>query len=163
IMTPKSLLRHAAAVSPLKDLTAGHFLEIIDDETTGPARIRRVLLCSGKVYYDLLERRAEEGNRSVAIVPVGPFYPFPPDVLRRTLARYSEAQEWAWVQEESMNMGGWTFIEPRLRAMGWPLQYVGRDSSSSPATGSRKVHLREQKELVEAAISGPIPHLVRAT
>jgi 2-oxoglutarate dehydrogenase E1 component len=81
--------------------------------------------------------------------------------LRQALARYPHADEFVWVQEESMNMGGWTFMEPRLRAMGWTAKYIGRDSSASPATGSRKVHVREQRELVDAAIVGEAPHLVR--
>jgi 2-oxoglutarate dehydrogenase E1 component len=85
------------------------------------------------------------------------------DLLRQTLERYRKAKDWVWVQEESLNMGGWTFMEPRLRAMGYAPRYVGRDSSASPATGSRQIHLREQKELVEAALTGPVPHLVRAT
>jgi len=162
LMTPKSLLRHKAAVSPIDQLIAGHFEDIIDDSAADPEKIRRALFCSGKVYYDLFERRAKEGREDVAIVRVEQFYPFPYDLLRQALARYANAREWGWVQEESMNMGGWTFMEPRLREMGWPVKYVGRDKSASPATGSRKVHLREQEYLVEAAISGSIPRLVRA-
>ena len=162
LMTPKSLLRHKAAVSPLEEFTAGSFKEVLDDATSEPERIRRVLLCSGKVYYDLLARRAEAERDDVALVRVEQFYPFPLELLRQALLRYQHADEFIWVQEESMNMGGWTFMEPRLRAMGWTAKYIGRDSSASPATGSRKVHLREQKELVDAAIIGEAPHLVRA-
>jgi 2-oxoglutarate dehydrogenase E1 component len=162
LMTPKSLLRHKAAVSPVEDLTKGHFLEVLDDATADPGRVRRVVLCSGKVYYDLLERRAQEESGAVALVRVEQFYPFPVEPLRRILGRYRKAKEWVWAQEESLNMGGWTFMEPRLRALGGTVKYVGRDSSASPATGSRKIHLREQKELVEAAIAGTAPHLVRA-
>src|SRR5438874_11946089 len=91
------------------------------------------------------------------------FYPFPHDLLRRAFARYRKAKEWVWVQEESLNMGGWTFMEPRLRALGCEFKYVGRDASASPATGSRQIHVRQQKELVEAAITAPAPHLIRAT
>ena len=83
--------------------------------------------------------------------------------MRRTLDRYRKAREWIWAQEESQNMGGWTFMEPRLRAMGYGFEYVGRDASASPATGSHRVHLTEQKELVEAAIVGSAPHVVRAS
>jgi 2-oxoglutarate dehydrogenase E1 component len=164
LMTPKSLLRLKAATSSADELTTGRFHEVLDDTKADPQRVRRVLLCSGKVYYELAERRAQEENGgSVAIVRVEQFYPFPEEPLRKALARYRKAQEWVWVQEESQNMGGWTFMEPRLRAMGYAVAYVGRDASASPATGSHKVHLREQKELVEAAISGDVPHLVRAT
>src|SRR5207302_7611592 len=115
-----------------------------------------------KVFYDLLERRAEEEAGDVAIVRVEQLYPLHEELLRRTLSRYREAREWVWVQEESMNMGAWSFIEPRLRALGYGVQYVGRDASASPATGSRHVHLREQRELVEAAVTGRTPHVVRA-
>jgi 2-oxoglutarate dehydrogenase E1 component len=76
--------------------------------------------------------------------------------------RYRKAKDWVWVQEESLNMGAWTFMEPRLRAMEYPVKYVGRDASASPATGSHLVHAREQKELVEAAVVKAVPHLVRA-
>ncbi|HMC89192.1 MAG TPA: hypothetical protein VKI17_06575, partial [Gemmataceae bacterium] len=162
LMTPKSLLRHKAAVSPVQEFTAGTFQEVLDDRTNEPERIRRILLCSGKVYYDLLARRAEAERDDVALVRVEQFYPFPLEQLRQALVRYQHAEEFIWVQEESMNMGGWTFMEPRLRAMGWTTKYIGRDASASPATGSRKVHLREQKELVDAAIIGEAPHLVRA-
>jgi 2-oxoglutarate dehydrogenase E1 component len=163
LMTPKSLLRHKTAVSPLEELTSGHFFEVLDDTSVDPARVRRVVLCSGKIYYDLVEQRNKELAESVAIVRVEQFYPFPLDPIRRMLGRYRKAKEVLWVQEESLNMGYWTFMEPRLRALGCEVHYVGRDTSASTATGSRQVHLREQQELVEAAISGTAPHLVRAT
>jgi 2-oxoglutarate dehydrogenase E1 component len=162
VMTPKSLLRHKRALSPVDDLVVGHFHETLDDTAADPGRVRRVVLCSGKVYYDLLERRDDQETRDVAIVRVEQFFPFPHQQLERALARCRKAKEWVWVQEESMNMGGWTFMEPRLRAMGYDAKYVGRDASASPATGSRQIHLREQRELVEAAVSGSAPHLVRA-
>jgi 2-oxoglutarate dehydrogenase E1 component len=162
LMTPKSMLRLKAAVSPVEDFTKGYFLEVLDDTAADPNRVRRVLLCSGKVYYELAARRAEEEAGTVAVLRLEQFYPFPEEQLKRALSRYRKAQEWVWVQEESQNMGGWTFMEPRLRALGYAVEYVGRDASSSPATGSRTIHLREQKELVEAAITGTVPHLVRA-
>jgi 2-oxoglutarate dehydrogenase E1 component len=161
VMTPKSLLRHKAAVSPLDALTGDLFHEILDDTSADPSRVRRVLLCSGKVYYDLLEQRAKDEN-PVAIVRVEQFYPFAADQLQNAVKRFPKAREVVWVQEESLNMGGWHFMEPRLRALGMKVKYVGRDASASPATGSRHVHLREQKEIVETAISGMAPHLVRA-
>ena len=89
-------------------------------------------------------------------------YPFPVDPLREVMLRYRKSKEWVWVQEESLNMGAWTFMEPRLRALTGSVKYLGRDTSASPATGSLQVHKREQKELVEAAIGGTVPHLVRA-
>ncbi|MBY0527088.1 MAG: 2-oxoglutarate dehydrogenase E1 component [Gemmataceae bacterium] len=162
LMTPKSLLRHPAAVSPVDDFAKGRFHDVIDDENADVKRTRRVLLCSGKVYYDLRERQAAEQIDDVAIVRVEQLAPFPEESLRQTLTRYRAAKEWAWVQEESQNMGGWTFSKPRLRELGYDVAYVGRDASASPATGSHVIHKREQKELVEAALRGSVPHLVRA-
>ena len=163
LMTPKSLLRHKDAVSPIDDLAKGHFHEVLDDATAKPEKIRRVLLCSGKVYYDLVDRRTQKANEEVAIVRLEQLYPFPDAELRQIFSRYKVAREWVWVQEESQNMGGWSFAEPRLRALGYSFDYVGRDASASPATGSLKVHKQEQAELVEAALGSPVPHLVGAT
>jgi 2-oxoglutarate dehydrogenase E1 component len=163
LMTPKSMLRLKAAASPLDDFIKSRFHEILDDAGVAqPERVRRVLLCSGKVYYELAERRKAQEAMDVAIVRVEQLYPLHEDMMRSILGRYRKAKEFVWVQEESQNMGGWSFMEPRLRAMGFALEYVGRDSSASPATGSLQVHKREQKELVEAAVSGQAPHLVRA-
>jgi 2-oxoglutarate dehydrogenase E1 component len=164
VMTPKSLLRHKAAVSPVDELTSGRFREVIDD-VIEPDRVRRVLVCSGKVYYDLLARRESVGKtREVAIVRLEQFYPWPADALRAALGRYRNAREWVWVQEESHNMGGWFFTAPRLNdLMGVSFEYVGRDASASPATGSHAVHDREQAELVAAAIGASVPHLVTST
>ncbi len=161
VMTPKSMLR--AKISPVVDLVSGRFHEIIDDATATPERIRRVLLCSGKVYHELTKLRTKTETDDVAIVRVEQFYPFPEEQVRRALGRYRKADEYVWVQEESQNRGGWSFMEPRLRELGYAPEYVGRDASASPATGSHGVHNREQAELVEAAISGEAPHLVRAS
>ncbi|MFO0889785.1 MAG: 2-oxoglutarate dehydrogenase E1 component [Isosphaeraceae bacterium] len=164
VMTPKSLLRHKAAVSPVEQFLVGHFRNVLDDAAS-PERARRVLLCSGKVYYDLLAKREEAGKqKDVAIIRLEQLYPWPADELGKILRRYSAARDWVWVQEESQNMGGWTFVAPRLQElMGVPFQYVGRDASASPATGSKLVHDHEQAELVEAAIGAEVPHLVTAT
>lgn len=160
IMTPKSLLRHKDCVSPLDELVSGSFQEAIDDPVSVPRQVRRVLLCSGKIYYDLLAKRGERKAANVAIVRVEQLYPFPEEPLREILGRYSAAKEWVWVQEESQNMGAWSFIEPRLRALEYAVNYVGRDASASPATGSLKAHQREQNELVEAALGEAVPHVV---
>jgi 2-oxoglutarate dehydrogenase E1 component len=164
VMTPKSLLRHKQAVSPVDHLVVGHFRDVLEDPT-GPDRVRRVLLCSGKIAYDLFARRAEVGSqREVAVVRIEQLYPWPADELKSVLDRYRSAREWVWVQEESQNMGAWTFVAPRLQELlGRPIPYVGRDASASPATGSKVVHDREQAELVEAAVGGAaVPHLVSA-
>jgi 2-oxoglutarate dehydrogenase E1 component len=161
LMTPKSLLRHKVAVSPVDAFTSGHFEEVVNDTGVDPGRVKRIVLCSGKVYYDLLEQRQKE-EAPVALVRVEQFYPFPMDQLQPVLRQYRKASEMVWAQEESLNMGGWSFMEPRLRALNYPVRYVGRDTSASSATGSQQVHVREQKELVEVAISGQVPHLVRS-
>jgi 2-oxoglutarate dehydrogenase E1 component len=158
VMTPKSLLRHPQAVSPLDEFTRGQFHEVIDD-TLKPAGVKRVVLCSGKVYYDLLARRTELKRDDVALVRLEQFYPWPEAQLRDVLERYRKAS-CVWAQEESQNMGGWFFVEPRLRAMGFLVEFVGRDPSASPAAGSHHVHKHEQAELVEAALTKPAPHVV---
>ncbi len=163
VMTPKSLLRSKQAVSTLDDLANGRFQEVIDDSVAAD-RVNRVVLCSGKVYYDLVAKREESNqSREVAIVRLEQFYPWPVEALKAALGRYRSATEWVWCQEESQNMGGWNFVALRLRdLMKKNFEYVGRDASASPATGSHTIHDREQKELVEAAIGAAIPHLVSA-
>jgi 2-oxoglutarate dehydrogenase E1 component len=164
LMTPKSLLRDKLAVSPLQDLVSGRFHEVLDDSGVEAGAVRRVVLCSGKVYYDLLKERTARQSKDVALVRLEQFSPFPQEQLERVLGRFRKAREWVWAQEESQNNGGWFFVEPRLRIQGVErVHYVGRDASASPATGSHQVHVREQKELVEAAIAGTVPHIVRAT
>jgi 2-oxoglutarate dehydrogenase E1 component len=164
VMTPKSLLRHKQAVSPVEQLVVGQFHDVLDD-TVAPDRVRRVLLCSGKVYYDLVNQRAAVGaQRDVAIIRLEQIYPWPAEALKGAISRYSAAREWVWVQEESQNMGAWSFVAPRLQElMGVSFQYVGRDASASPATGSKLVHDREQAEIVESAVGAPVPHLVSAS
>ncbi|MFO0958931.1 MAG: 2-oxoglutarate dehydrogenase E1 component [Isosphaeraceae bacterium] len=163
VMTPKSLLRHKGAVSTLDEFRAGHFREVLDD-AVDPAGVRRVVVCSGKVYYDLLAQRETAGKqREVALVRLEQLYPWPEGPLQAALGRYRNAREFVWAQEESQNMGGWTFAAPRLAQLGrGRFEYVGRDASASPATGSHHVHDREQNELVTAAIGSAVPHLVTA-
>jgi 2-oxoglutarate dehydrogenase E1 component len=160
LMTPKSLLRHKECLSSVDALVEGRFQETLDEPIAAPERARRVLFCSGKIYYDLIEKRAEKKIENLPIVRVEQIYPFPEKAIKQVAERYKSAREWVWVQEESQNMGAWFFIEPRFRDLGLPIQYVGRDASASPATGSLQVHKREQTELVEAALGSPVPHLV---
>ena len=163
VMSPKSLLRHRLVTSTRSELTSSGFQEILDDPSkVNPDGVRRLLLCSGKVFYDLHEERERRKLEDVAIVRVEQIYPLHEARLAEVLAKYSRAATVAWVQEESQNMWAWSFIEPRLRAMGVHVQYVGRDASASPATGVKKVHEKEQKELVDQALTGSISHLVRA-
>ncbi len=161
VMTPKSMLRLKA--SPIEDLTAGSFREVLEDPASEAERAERVLLCSGKLYHELAEERGK-AKAPVAIVRIEQLSPLHEALLRKVLQHYRKAREWTWVQEESQNMGAWTYLEPRLRAIvGQEVHYVGRDASASPATGSRTMHLREQQELLEAAIHGSGSHVVRAS
>jgi 2-oxoglutarate dehydrogenase E1 component len=150
VMTPKSLLRLPAATSSIEELASGGFQPLIDDaEIADRDAVTRVVLCSGKVYYDLIDARKKSEDRSVAVVRLEQLYPFPSQILRETLAKYPNAKELVWAQEEPQNMGGWTFIRDRLNNP----KYVGRSSSASPATGSYSIHQKEQTELVSEALN----------
>jgi 2-oxoglutarate decarboxylase len=156
VMTPKSLLRLPAAGSSLEQLTSGGFQPLIDDsENSDPSSVERIVLCSGKVFYDLSETRKKSEVTRVAIIRMEQFYPFPLDALKNALSRYSNAGELVWCQEEPKNMGGWTFMESRLENL-MPRcdrpRYAGRAESASPATGSYAVHLKEQERLVKEAL-----------
>jgi 2-oxoglutarate dehydrogenase E1 component len=158
VMTPKSLLRHAKAVSFVHELTAGGFREVIADSTvTAADRVSRILLCSGKIYYELLAAREERGAENVAIVRVEQCYPFPRLELSDALTRYPVTAELLWVQEEPRNMGAWRFMEERIQPLlespRRALRYVGRPESASPAAGSLKRHQQEQAELIEEAFA----------
>jgi multifunctional 2-oxoglutarate metabolism enzyme len=157
VFTPKSLLRHPRCASPLQDLAEGRFEPVIDDRAADPARVRRVVLCSGKVYFDLLKAGEDARQDHVALVRVERLYPFPAAELQSSLARYSPQAEIVWCQEEPRNMGAWRYVRERflegdVEAGGRPLRYAGRAESAAPAPGSLKVHLAEQKALVRAAL-----------
>jgi 2-oxoglutarate dehydrogenase E1 component len=153
VMTPKSLLRLPAASSTMAELESGGFQPVIDDSSIdNKAAVKRVAICSGKVYYDLAAARE---NQDIAIIRLEQFYPFPAAKLRETIAAYSNASEAVWVQEEPMNMGGWQFVERRIEAVlpdGMRLRYIGRPASASPATGSYAIHELEQSKLVREAL-----------
>ena len=141
LFTPKSLLRLPAASSPLDALTSGGFRVCLDDpEVADRSRVERVLLCSGKVYYDLRAEQEKRKDAAIAIVRVEQLYPFPAERLRAILAGYPDAKRAVWVQEEPRNMGGWSFVKERVRANSCrprsTLEYVGRAASPSPATGT---------------------------
>jgi 2-oxoglutarate decarboxylase len=157
VMTPKSLLRLPAAASSLDQLTNGGFNPLIDDvEIKDPSSVQRLILCSGKVFYDLMEARRKSEERRASIIRLEQFYPFPIQRLREVIARYPNAKQLVWAQEEPKNMGGWTFVEPILERLlpscDRPI-YVGRPASASPATGSYAIHQAEQASLVENALS----------
>jgi multifunctional 2-oxoglutarate metabolism enzyme len=156
VMTPKSLLRLPAASSSIDDLSNGGFQPLIDDaEISNREAVKRIVLCSGKVYYDLVDARRKSEDRNVAIVRLEQLYPFPLQSIREMLASYANANELVWAQEEPQNMGGWTFVQERLENLLSNCQrprYVGRSASASPATGSYSIHQREQSELVTEAL-----------
>src|SRR5215813_3287880 len=164
VMTPKSLLRREEASSSLSAFATGNFQRLISDPPTGGAAgVKRLLLCTGKVVYDLLAARAKAGDDTVAIARLEQLYPFPEAQLAAEIARYPVLQELFWVQEEPENMGAWSFVLPMLlsrvsaRGRALPLRYAGREASASPATGFQKTHELEQTLLIDAAMSRGLP------
>jgi 2-oxoglutarate dehydrogenase E1 component len=155
IMTPKSLLRAKHASSMADEFTHGRFHEILSAPEVGPPnKMRRVIFCSGKVYYDLLNYRAERKIDNAAIIRIEQLYPFAENKLREMLKPFAKSAKFVWCQEEPQNMGAWSFIEPRLRtAFCSEISYAGRDASASPAVGSLARHKREQAALVADAFS----------
>jgi 2-oxoglutarate dehydrogenase E1 component len=160
IMTPKSLLRHPAAMSSLADLSAGRFHVVLDDAgaTEHGERVRRLVLCSGKVAVDLEKAIAglSEPPDWLAVARVELLYPFPAESLREVLAGYPHLREVVWAQEEPRNMGAWTYMEPRLRETlppELPLRYAGRPEHASTAAGMPEAHLDEQNRLIEEALA----------
>jgi 2-oxoglutarate dehydrogenase E1 component len=154
VMTPKSLLRLPQAVSSLDQFSSGGFYPVIGD-AVDPAKVERVIVCSGKVYYDLQAEREKRGEERLAILRLEQFYPFPQTLLQQWLAAYTRARQLFWVQEEPRNMGGWWFMRSRLEALtraGQELRYVGRTASASPATGSYRLHQLEQHEFLQEAL-----------
>ncbi len=158
VMTPKRLLRSPVAASRLSELTEGHFSQVLPDpRNPDPFEVRTVLLCSGKVYEDLVRSEQYDGARDVAIVRLEELYPFPKAGLARELESYARAECVLWVQEEPYNMGAWTFLAPLLRGVlnpSIPLGYVGRPAQASPAEGSLALHTQEQSRIVTAALAG---------
>jgi 2-oxoglutarate dehydrogenase E1 component len=157
VLSPKSLLRHPLVASTPRDLAEGRFHAVLDDEESrGRAGdIRRVLLCSGKIYVDLVGSDRRAAARDMAVVRVEQLYPVPSKTLRATLDAYGAADEIVWVQEEPENMGAWDFIRPHLveAAGGRPVRAIARPRSASPAEGSAARHARQQQQLIEAAFA----------
>jgi 2-oxoglutarate dehydrogenase E1 component len=161
VMTPKSLLRHPLSVSRLEELSMGAFHAVIDEiDDIKPAAVTRIVLCSGKVYFDLLKARREAKIESIAIVRLEQLYPFPSDEYEAILRKYSAASEVVWCQEEPQNQGSWYQIRHRLQSKleaRHELLYAGRPSSAAPATGISALHELQQKNLVTAALQGEPP------
>jgi 2-oxoglutarate dehydrogenase E1 component len=155
VLTPKSLLRHELSVSALSELSQSGFANVIDEvDDLDPALVQRVVFCSGKVYFDLLKARRGEALRNVALVRIEQLYPFPVEEYQAVLARYADASDLVWCQEEPQNQGAWFQIRHRLQdlAAARPVYYAGRAAAAAPATGLSKVHESEQRRLVETAL-----------
>ncbi|GLH97210.1 multifunctional oxoglutarate decarboxylase/oxoglutarate dehydrogenase thiamine pyrophosphate-binding subunit/dihydrolipoyllysine-residue succinyltransferase subunit [Phytohabitans aurantiacus] len=158
VFTPKSLLRHKLAVSAVEDFTQGTFQTVMGDPGgLKPEAVKRVLLCTGKVYYDLFQARAERGVTDTAILRMEQLYPLPVEELRAALAQYPNAEDFAWVQEEPANQGAWSFVALNLleHLEGVRLRRISRPAAAAPAVGSAKLHDAEQAALVEAALPKP--------
>jgi 2-oxoglutarate dehydrogenase E1 component len=161
VMTPKSLLRHPLSVSRLEELAGSGFQPVIDEiDDLKPSAVTRIVLCSGKVYFDLLKSRRDVKSESVAIVRVEQLYPFPSDEYEAILRKYSNAREIVWCQEEPQNQGSWYQIRHRLQSKlsaKHELLYAGRAGAAAPATGIAALHEQQQKNLVTAALQGVPP------
>ncbi len=151
VFTPKSLLRHAQCVSPLSEFSEGQFKDVLDDDYAKADKVKKVLLCSGKVYYDLLKKQQEDERRDVAIIRLEQLYPLPVDSLKKIIERYSGKKQLIWVQEEPQNSGVLMFMHYHLRD--WNPDFISRKASPVPATGFHKVHEEEQEEIIEKAFA----------
>jgi len=155
IMSPKSLLRHPMAACSVEELGDGTFHPFINDDTKDKDKVKRLIICSGKVYYDILKEIDDEEKTEIAIARLEQFYPFPNKDITQAIESYKNLEKVVWCQEEPKNMGGWSFVSPRLQSLlseGLELIYAGRQSSASPAAGQKKIHEEEQKRLIEKAI-----------
>ncbi|MGH7448126.1 MAG: multifunctional oxoglutarate decarboxylase/oxoglutarate dehydrogenase thiamine pyrophosphate-binding subunit/dihydrolipoyllysine-residue succinyltransferase subunit, partial [Longimicrobiales bacterium] len=153
VMTPKSLLRHPRATSAVSELSEGSFRRVIDDDSVAAKKVRRIVLCTGKVYYDLVAAREEAGTEDVAILRMELLYPFPATDFGRVLSQYDDDAEIVWAQEEPKNMGAWSFVDRAIREnTGRTVTYVGRPRRASPAEGYADVHEKEQKRLTSEAV-----------
>lgn len=151
IFTPKSLLRHPRCISSIDDLSKGGFKEIIDDSSADAKQISRLIFCSGKIYYELLERKEKDKANHIAIIRLEQLYPFPEKQFRQVILKYNKTSEWFWVQEEPENMGAWSYLLRKVKSV--TLKLISRPESASPATGSHHAHDREQSSLIERSFS----------
>lgn len=149
--TPKKLLRYPSCVSKLTDFTKGKFNEILDDTNIDAKKVTRIGFCSGKIYYDLIERRAKEGVEDIAFVRVEQLYPFPHKQIQTILKKYDKAKDYMWIQEEPENAGPWKHVNYSVRPLN--LKYVGRDEAASPATGFAKRHAEENEAIMTKIFS----------
>jgi 2-oxoglutarate dehydrogenase E1 component len=151
--TPKKLLRYPTCVSSVKDFTTGGFQEVIDDTSATAKTVKKVVFCSGKVYYDLIEAKEKSSTDDIAIVRLEQLYPFPAKQLKVILDKYKGASEFIWAQEEPENMGAWAFIMRMFmkteETSSVQLKYIGRNENASPATGFSKSHAEQQQGILD--------------
>ena len=163
IFTPKSLLRSPKCVSKLEEFTNGKFHELIDDEYVDPKKVKRVLLCTGKIYYDLLEKQQADKRKDVAIIRIEQLYPTPLVQILKVKAKYNKATEFTWVQEEPENMGAWPYICRKFHNDKLiNLNVISRPEGSSTATGFAKQHAAQQLHIVSKAFEAPVGKQVKA-
>ena len=155
VMTPKSLLRNPLAVSNLSDLTEGSFQEVLAHRTNKKTA-RRIIFCSGKIYYELFHRRQDLKSTDIRIIRLEQFYPFPYKQVEEVISKFGRVKEWLWVQEEPENMGGWNFVRARLASLVHEhIKYVGRKEAASPATGFHNIYKKQQAAIIEQAVGPP--------
>ncbi len=147
VFTPKSLLRHSACTSALSEFSNGGFQKIIDDPETDVEDVKRIVFCSGKLFYDLLKQKQQWNTRDIALVRIEQIYPFPHEEFNKIIKKYSQAELYLWVQEEPHNMGAWRFLSHEVRQVNWIP--VCRATSASPATGLNKIHQMGQQEIID--------------
>jgi 2-oxoglutarate dehydrogenase E1 component len=163
VFSPKSLLRHPLCVSPLADFTDNKFQEVIDDTNVKAADVKRVVYCTGKIYYELLEAQKLSAKGDVALVRVEQLYPTPVDQMEAVYKKYKNAQDAVWVQEEPENMGAWPYLLRRLRKTSLrEMDVISRKESSSTATGFAKQHSNQQAYIIAAAFDVPVTEKVKA-
>jgi 2-oxoglutarate dehydrogenase E1 component len=148
--SPKANLRHTGSYAHIKEFTSGGFKEVIDDASANPTQITKVLFCSGKVYFDLLERQQKENKKDTAIIRLEQIYPLPYRQLEDLYKKYNRAT-WFWVQEEPLNMGAASFLQMNLKSINYGI--ISRQPSAATASGYSKVHAQEQGEIVDTAFS----------
>jgi 2-oxoglutarate dehydrogenase E1 component len=149
-MSPKSLFRHPLVISEIKEFTEGRFQEVIGDKYAEPSKVKKVLMCTGKVYFDLLEKQQNDKRKDVAIIRLEQLHPFPKKQVMKELKKY-KVETVYWIQEEPENMGAWSFMLRVFREV--KKDVISRKAAASPATGYSKVHKKEQEELVNHAFS----------
>ena len=159
VISPKSLLRNPDATSSLNDLTDGSFSCVIDDNVKNKNNVKKLVMCSGKVFYDLLKERNNKNIDDIAIVRIEQLYPFPYDDLEEILTKYENVEEFIWCQEEPLNQGAWFSHRHRIQRVldrfnkDDEVSLVSRPAAAAPAVGLMKLHLQQQKELIKEAIS----------